>query len=66
VGLDITPQAIFGGENVLHIEIDNIRSEFDTGSKMEWVDGKLMSILPGIPGNVFLHVLPRAHATLPL
>ena len=56
----------FGGENILHVEVDCDNKEFDTGTVMQWFEPGLNSLYGGIPRNVILHVVPPIHATLPL
>jgi beta-galactosidase len=36
LGFDITPHVKFGGENILHVEIDCDDKEFETGTPMCW------------------------------
>lgn len=65
-GYDITPYVNFGGENVLHAEIDCGDKEFGTDSPMCWFFPGFNSLYGGIGRNVLLHVMPPLHATLPL
>lgn len=65
-GFDITPFVKFGGENILHVEIDCNDKEFGTDSRMCWVFPGFNPLYGGIPRNVRLHVMPPIHATLPL
>jgi beta-galactosidase len=65
-GFDITSQIRFGAENILHVEIDCDDKEFETGTAMCWFFPGFNSLYGGIIRNVFLHVVPEVHATLPL
>ncbi len=65
-GFDITSQVRFGAENLLHVEIDCDDKEFETGTPMCWFFPGFNSLYGGIIRNVFLHVVPEVHATLPL
>jgi hypothetical protein len=65
-GFDITPHVRFGGENILHVEIDCDDKEFETGTAMCWFFPGFNSLYGGIIRNVVLHVVPEVHATLPL
>ena len=65
-GFDITPHVKFGGENVLHVEIDCLGTEFGTDSRMCWWNPNFNPLFGGIGRNVILHVVPGVHATLPL
>ncbi len=66
LGFDITPHVKFGGENTLHVEIDCNDKEFEIGTPMCWFFPGFNSLYGGIIRNVFLHVVPEVHATLPL
>ena len=66
LGFDLTSKINFGGENVLHIEIDCDDKEFETGTAMCWFFPGFNSLYGGIIRNVFLHVVPEVYATLPL
>ena len=66
IGFDITPSIRFGGENVLHVEVDCDDTEFDTGTPMCWFFPGFNPLYGGICRNVRLHIVPKVHATLPL
>jgi beta-galactosidase len=66
LGFDITPHVKFGGENILHVEIDCDDKEFETGTPMCWFFPAFNSLYGGIIRNVFLCVVPEVYATFPL
>jgi len=66
-GFDITPYLKFGKEeNILNIEIDCSDKDFETGIPMCWFFPGFNPLYGGICRNVFLHVVGKVHATLPL
>jgi hypothetical protein len=65
-GFDITPYAVFGAENILHVEIDCNSREFGSNTEMCWFFTGFNPLSGGISRNVYLHVKPKVYATLPL
>jgi len=66
IGFDITPWVKFGGENILHVEVDCAETDLETGASMCWFFPGFNPLYGGICRNVRLHVVPKVHATLPL
>lgn len=68
-GFDITDAVHAPGEdNVIAARIDNSWNyrEESTGSTFEWNDRNFYANYGGINKNVYLHVVPQLHQTLPL
>ncbi len=67
-GLDLTEYIRYGEDNVLCARIDNNwrYHEMATGSTFQWNDRNFNANYGGIPKNVYLHVTPKLHQTLPL
>ncbi len=68
VGIDITDDVDFEGENVIAVRLDNNwdYKEKATGSTYQWNNINFNANYGGIPKNVYLHVTDKVYQTLPL
>jgi hypothetical protein len=66
-GFDLTPY-LHAGDNVLAVRTDNRWNyrEQATGATIQWNNNNFYSNYGGINKNVWLHVMPSVHQTLPL
>ena len=66
-GFDLTPY-LQPGENVLAVRTDNRWDyrEKESGATVQWNNNNFYSNFGGINKNVWLHVMPAVHQTLPL
>ncbi|HSU19661.1 MAG TPA: beta galactosidase jelly roll domain-containing protein, partial [Acidobacteriaceae bacterium] len=66
-GFDLTPFLV-PGENVLAVRSDNAWDyrEKDTNATVQWNNRNFYSNFGGLNKNVWLHVTPAVHQTLPL
>ncbi|MDO4171432.1 MAG: DUF4982 domain-containing protein [Prevotellaceae bacterium] len=77
-GFDLTPYIKYKGENVLAVFVDNNWKYHEhlmfpdpktgrmTGSGFQWNDKNFYCNYGGINKNVWLHIMPQVHQTLPL
>ena len=66
-GFDIT-KLLKTGENLIEVKTDNswVYRRRQTNSKLQWNNSSFYSNYGGLNKNVWLHILPKIHQTLPL
>ncbi len=67
-GIDISNYVVFGGENVLAVQVNNSLGykEVATGTSFVWDTPPFNPMYGGIIKNVFLHITDKVYQTLPL
>lgn len=67
-GFDLTPYIIYNKENILAVRVDNSWNyhEKSSGSTFQWNNKNFYCNYGGINKNVWLHIKPQVHQTLPL